>query len=82
MLRLARRVHVLIGQPVVHRAHSGRVEIPDHVHLDGSGLAGEKAQPVSGRVTAEVHQDVDPIGANEALGLLVRAAMDVAPFLT
>ena len=60
----ARRIGPVVGQPIVHRRHAGRVLVSQVGHLDWRRLAGENQQAMSVNVAGQIDQDVNPILAH------------------
>ena len=60
-----RRIGNGIGDPIVHRRETGRGRIPQIADLHGRGAARENRQPVGCRVSREIDEDINPIGADQ-----------------
>src|SRR5690606_20662758 len=48
-------------EPVINRRQPGRRGVSDPRKLQGRRFAGEYGQPVVGRMTGQVDQDIDPV---------------------
>ena len=70
-VRKARWVSVSVGEVVVHRRQAGRAQIAQVRRLNGRGLPCESQQPVPGRMTGQVHEDVDVVLTDDRGGLRI-----------
>ena len=68
-----------IGQPIVHGVHARGVAIAQIGDLDRCGLPGKDKKAVARRVTGQIHEDINPVRADEIGCLLVLHAGDLAP---
>ena len=65
----------------VDRAHAGRAGVADPARLERGRLVRHHHQAIFSRVTGEVDQDIDPVGADQAGHDVVRSAdlTDIVP---
>ena len=78
-IALADRIGDGVGDPPLHRGQAARVRIAQVTRLHRRRLGGEDAEPSAGRVTGEVHQNVDGVAPNLFDQLRIRHRRDVAP---
>ena len=76
-----RRIGNGIGNAIVHRRETGRGRVPQIADLHGRGTARENRQPVGCRVSREIDEDIDPIGADQLDQCIVSEPPDLAPVI-
>ena len=76
-----RRIGYRIGNAIVHGREAGRGGVSQIADLHGRGTARENRQPVGCRVSREIDEDVDPIGADQLDQRIVGQPPDIAPVI-
>ena len=79
MARLPGRVEKTVGHSIVDRVDARRAAIGEIRDLDRRRLARERQQSVVAGMRGEVHEDIDPVRADDVGELLVAERRDVAP---
>ena len=75
----ARRIEVRIAEPVVDRSKSRASRVAGESHLHRGGLPRKDGETVAGHVQGQIHEDVDPVVADELRNFGFGSACDIAP---
>jgi hypothetical protein len=68
-----------IGEQIIHRWQAGARRMSPGAHLDRRGLARKGAKPIASRVSGQVDQDVDLVGADAIGELIVGPLQNASP---
>lgn len=65
LLAHTRRLGQAVAEPVIHRGHAGGVGVVEVRQLNPGGLSGKHRQAVPAHMPGQVHEDVDPVVADQ-----------------